>query len=232
MFANPRIHGLVTSVDYGEVLHHCLQRLAPGLASVTVVTTPLDSYTHTVCRAMSSMIPLVRVHKTDAFYANGAAFNKGLAMEEARQQMPWEDWILFFDADILIDMLWGFRITDIRRGFLYGCRRRLATSYADVGDLTAPVIPDDRVGYGYFQLFHSTDPAVQKSPLLDTHWRHAGNYDSNFLLSFGDRVRELPINLWHLGPRSENLFGKGREREFLEMQERRAGKGIHPSERL
>lgn len=229
----PRIHGLCVCVNYSHFLALTGAAWRRGLASLTIVTTPTDRTTHRIAQMLAerSSIPL-SLYKTDVFTARGASFNKGAAMEEARLTMPWEDWILFFDVDIVPESNWAEKLGALQMGYLYGAPRLQVCAVRDIGNPDAPVVPDDRVGYGYFQLFHAKDPKVQRTPLLDTHWRHAGNADSNFLLSFGPYVQELGLDLWHVGPAHENWFGVGREESFRKMQETRGGQGIHPSERI
>lgn len=231
------IHGLTVCVDFADHLSLSLGRWKDGLAGLTVVTTWSDLATRDLCLRAG-----VQVIRTDAFYRNGAAFNKGLAMEEARQEMPWSDWILFFDADIVPALDWRSRLTYdldgvnpsislLHPGYLYGTRRYEAPAPHWIDDPSCNFVNDDRVGYGYFQLFHALHPFCRRTPLLDTHWRHAGNYDSNFLLSWKDQVREVQVPLWHLGERG-NWYGRFNHREFVEMERKRSGMGIHPSEHL
>lgn len=230
----PRIHGLTVCVDYAHLFQFSGQQWMRGLASLMVVTTPHDLKTHATLRLLEQTPAArdcqLRVFCTDAFTRDGAAFNKGLAMEEARAVMPWEDWILFFDVDIIPDVNWADSLPELQMGYLYGAWRYQFDQYTSLTNLDR--VDDDCVGYGYFQLFHSKDPKVQKKPLLDTHWRHAGNYDSNFLLSFRSMVQELPLNLYHIGPQHENWFGVGRKDEFTRMQAARNGLGIQDSEKI
>lgn len=202
---------------------------------MTVVTTPEDMATKRVMSLLNAQPsrPSLRMHLTDAFTRNGAAFNKGLAMEEALGTMIWDDWILFFDVDIAPHPGWLLAFTEApQMGYLYGATRLNAPDLQSVFDPHLPPVSDDRLGYGYFQLFHSKDPKVQHRPLLDTCWRHAGNYDSNFLLSFRSMVKDAGFSVWHIGPQHENWYGKGKAKEFRQMQATRGGLGIHESERL
>lgn len=225
----PPIHGLVVSVGYSGMLLQCGQVWLRGLASLMVVTSPEDAPTRSAV-SLLNQTPAgrgkINLYLTDAFTRDGAAFNKGLAMEEARSVMPWEDWILFFDADIIPPLDWYERLGELQLGYLYGALRYTL----DHGVIT--VVPDDRIGYGYFQLFHAKDPKVQRRPLLDICWRHAGNYDSNFLLSFGSLVKQVPFPVFHKGLQHQNWFGIGKEEAFAQMQATRNGLGIHESERL
>lgn len=175
-----RIHGLTVCVDYAEFLAHAIERWMSGLASLTVVTTAKDQATIAIANAYGA-----NVFETDEFYADGAVFNKGRAMESAR---VWSEdmvrhrepgWRLFFDSDVVPPVDWASRLGSLEPGSLYGCLRYDAepTAMDDVGQ---PKCAHDVPGVGYFQLFHGQDPIVQVTPLLDTHWAHAGNYDNRF----------------------------------------------------
>lgn len=231
------IHALICCVNYSQHLEHALPRWVAGCQSITVVTTPEDEATRHICLSHEGVHD-VFCYSTDAFYREGASFNKGAAMESARETIPWRDWILFADADIVPPEDWHKQLElehkkgDLQFGYLYGVHRLQAVNYLEIDNELCREMGDDRVGYGYFQLFHAKDPRVQRTPLLDCHWKHAGNYDSNFLLSFGADVRELPFRVWHLGDKHENWFGVGKEREFEAMMRTRGGRGIHPSEDL
>jgi len=168
----------------------------------------------------------VALYATDVFYANGAWFNKGAAMEEARGSMPWEDWILFLDADVVPEADWKEKVdaAGLQSGKLYGCRRLNARDQTWIDNPLCAAIADDRVGYGYFQLFHSADPLVQKRPLLERHWVHGGNYDSMFLLRW-PRAEELNLRLWHIGGPSHNWYGKGQDHLFDAMERERIRRG-------
>lgn len=231
----PRIHGLTVSVDYAEYLMVTGPLWLKGLTSMTVVTAPTDKRTVQVMRLLNAMPdrPSLSLFITDAFTRDGASFNKGLAMEEARGLMAWEDWILFFDVDVAPPKDWLYLFTEpLQMGYLYGSTRLETPAIECIGDLLMPKVDDDRLGYGYFQLFHSQDPKVTNRPLLDTHWRHAGNYDSNFMLGFRSMVKDVGFPVWHIGPQHENWFGKGKREDFLRMQRTRNGLGIHESEKL
>lgn len=231
----PRIHGLTVSVDYAHYLMVTGPYWLKGLASLTIVTSQQDKRTIQTARLLNALPerPAMALHITDAFTRDGAAFNKGLAMEEARSLMPWEDWILFFDVDVAPPKDWLYRFGEtLQLGFLYGARRLQTPVIEQIGDSALPEVPDDRIGYGYFQLFHTKDPKVQHRPLLETHWRHAGNYDSNFMLGFRSMVKDVGFPVWHIGPQHENWFGVGQREQFQQMQANRAGKGIQESEKL
>lgn len=220
------IHGLTVCVDYADYLHHSIDRWASKLASLTVVTSPTDQETAELHRRYSNVI----CHPTDAFYRGGAAFNKGAAMEEARLEMPWRDWALFFDSDIIPPDDWLRIVSDATpiSGHMYsGWRHQCDDPYRQ--DLPWPRILGDGVGVGYFQLFHTSDPHLHcepGQPLIETHWNHAGNYDNGFMHRWpNDRRHIVPgLNLLHLGER-DNWFGRGKRKEFEAMLEGRKKRG-------
>lgn len=211
------IHGLVVSVDYADLLARSIDRWMEGLASLTIVTDLHDHETATL--AMEKNANLCR---TDVFSRHGAKFNKGAAQNEAWFLVDKTDWILLFDADIVPPADWKtqLEVANLRRGFLYGCYR-----YDDNGMR----LRDDTHGYGFFQLFHSSDPEAQVHPFFDGSWIHAGNGDSIILLRWrvqGKLAPALPLRLHHpgVGP-SHNWFGRDKLAEFQAMERERRRKG-------
>jgi len=225
-----KINALTVCVNYADLLALSLSRWASSLASLTIVTDTRDTATASLAREHG-----VGLLQTDVFYEQGASFNKGAALEQARQQMPWSDWILFFDADIVPEPEWFAKVNGCmcQPGSLYSARRRECIDPADRDKPSLPVILGDGVGVGYFQLFHSTDPKVQETPLLDTTFKHAGVYDSLFMHRWhGSNRHLLPIVLTHLGPR-DNWFGRGNVAAFDAMQaERKRRGGSYEHERI
>jgi len=219
------IHGLTVCVNFADMLGVGIARVRHGLASWTIVTDTTDQSTVDLALEFGC-----RVHQTDVFYANGAAFNKGAAMEEARRAMPWNEWVLFIDADIVPEEQWIDKVRAVNptRGILWSAWRHQCDDPARVDDPRLPRIRGDGVGVGYFQLFHASDPHLATpggGPIVETHWAHAGNYDNGFMhrWSRGQR-RLLPIRLVHLGSR-DNWFGRGKRDEFDAMQAERKRRG-------
>jgi hypothetical protein len=227
-----RIHGLTVCVRYADFLARGIARWMDGLASLTVVTTPEDVETRSLAEAHGA-----RVFATDLFTADGAVFNKGRAMEAARRTMPWSDWILFFDSDVVPPVDWKARLeqTGLRIGALHGCYRFDASD--DVEDRGQPRCAHDVPGVGFFQLFHASDPVVQVADgesLIDTHWIHGGNYDNRFMDRWRSRqirVRDVPFRVAHIGER-ENWFGRGNRDAFEAMQVERKRRGGWAHERI
>jgi hypothetical protein len=217
------IHALTVAVKYADFLALGIERWQRHLSSWTIVTDTQDEETVELARRYG-----LTIHRTDVFYAKGAAFNKGAALEEARiHAVPWEDWFLLIDADVVPEKDWRARIESIdpQPGRLHGCWRLDANTPFQIDDPRVPRISDDRIGYGYFQLFHTSDPVARRRPLLDTHWTHAGNYDSTLLLSWKTPPVEVPLKLWHVGGVSHNWFGRGEREQFLAMERERRRRG-------
>lgn len=217
-----KIRALTVSVNYADFLALSIERWLSGLESLTVVTDMLDTATEELCRKAGAQL-----FRTNAFTRNGAIFNKGAAMEEGRQAYPFEGWQLFFDADVIPPLDWKERVEAAKpqAGNLYGCRRVECQDLSKIDDPRLPLAPHDVPGVGFFQLFHASDPVVQKTPLLDIHWRHAGNYDSSFLhLWPREKRKEVPLRLVHCGSR-DNWFGRGNSIAFDEMQAERKRRG-------
>jgi hypothetical protein len=215
------IDALTVCVDYADYLSLGIKRWREGLRSLTVVTAPHDETTQALARAHGAGL-----HVTDVFYAKGAAFNKGAALEEARERLPRGSWVLLFDADIVPPAGWVYTVSEHRPepGSLYSCRR---VQCADPARIDAPDLPalEDDCGVGYFQLFHSADPIAQARPLIDTFWVHAGNYDDRLKERWPRECRHwLPLRLVHVGER-ENWFGRGRRAEWEAMQAERRRRG-------
>lgn len=156
-------------------------------------------------------------------------------MEEARLRMPWEDWILFVDADIVPPVGWADIVYALkpRSGILYSAWRHQCDDPNDL-DRTWPMIRGDGIGVGYWQLFHADDPAVYTGAnpsLIETHWLHAGNYDNGFMHRWPRGRRKIipGLELLHLGTR-DNWWGRGNRKAFDAMiveRERRGGKWGH-----
>lgn len=228
-----KINGLVVCVNYADYLEIGLNRWYNYLESLTVVTNTTDEATFNLIKRY----PGVKIHSTGAFYRGGAVFNKGAAMEEARKEMPWKDWVLFFDADVVPESNWfpkANTFLGLEECKLYGADRYQAEGMRPIEDDAfqhLDRIPDGPCDGGYFHLFHSSIKA-QSEPLLETCWPHAGVYDSHFRMRFlpKDQV-VLPIRLTHLGPR-ENWCGRGNDKEMRKLLDERRRRGGYYHERM
>ncbi len=206
-----RLSGLVVSVGYGSYLARTLPAWVSSVDNILVVTSPEDVYSQGVCRGLG-----VRFHATSVFTENGAKFNKGAGMAEAYDLLAPDDWMLFFDADVMPPPGWRASLGGIEPGNLYGASRFDPSG----NDLKDPDIA------GFFHLAHVSDPNMQVKPIVDTHWYHAGNYDSTFQDRWKPKQRiRLPIKLTHFGTPGQNWCGVGNGKAVAELHHQRVIKG-------
>jgi hypothetical protein len=209
-----RLDAFTVCVGYAPLLRESIALWMSGVESLTVISTPDDVATaELVAEAGASLF------QTDSFYTNGAMFNKGLAIAEAYEAVDPEDWVLFFDADIIPETHWRRELQhEMVPGLLYGAWRH---------DENGQKLRDD-VAAGFFQCFHSQDPLAKVRPIVDTHWSHAGNYDSTFMLRWRNADRLAPplaLYLTHQGETGKNWMGLGNEAKVAEMQRERMRRG-------
>lgn len=215
------ITGLIVSVDYADFLERGLALWRDGLDELLVITTHRDAATGELCSRCQ-----VPHFCSTAFQQDGSVFNKAAAVCDAIERaVTWRDWLLFLDADVVPPADWRQRVERAAPvpGNLYGARR---------SNEGGSLIRDGEIP-SYFQLWHTSDANVQCKPLLDTAWRHAGGYDSEFQSRWKPTQRIwLPLTLKHYGPRGLNWWGRGNITAHEEMVRQRGLKGgIAPCER-
>ncbi len=215
------LRAALVSVDYSDCLQITLPYNRHHFSSMLVVTSPQDYKTQALALGNGCA-----VHVTDAFYKDGAHFNKWLALEEgltAFGRNHYEGWWCLMDADVLWPkwvstsptegVLWRY----LQPGYLYGPLRRMC-----------PVIPQDASHIppestwgrypvhrnltewaGYTQIFHSSDPVLGQPPWHQTDWLHAGGADSFFQAKWdSSRKVRLPFEVLHLGHPGTNWCGR------------------------
>ncbi len=239
-----RITALTVCVNYAQFLERSLQTWFPGLDDLLVVTSPTDTETKELCKSQR-----INYICTDVFYADGAAFNKGAAMsealkdvrdfqkifsltqesltnEESRKLNFFTDWCLLIDADIMLPENWreAIEIYQPQPGNLYGVSRVLENGNG---------VADEELA-GFFQLFHARDRNTQREPFLDSTWKHAGGYDSEFMKRWRPQHQKfLPLTVIHQGETGKNWHGLGREDLMQDMLDTRARIGaIGKGERI
>jgi hypothetical protein len=223
------VFGLTVCVGYAHLLKLSVERWANSLSSLLVVTDAKDTATVELCRQHS-----VAVHQTNVFYEHGAMFNKGAAIAEAYAKLPRGEWHLFVDADIIPPEDWLTQVQAQRPtpGNLYGAWRYQAHSAEHLGAVAQQRI-NDRELAGFFQLFHSSDPNARVRPIVDTHWTHAGCYDSYFAKRWQPQQRIiLPLKTIHVGKSGQNWCGVGNAQAMAELMRQRIAHNGHQHERL
>lgn len=208
--------GLTISVNYSDELRQTLPGWKRLLGRVIVVTDYDDEAT-----AQVALENNCEIFKTTRFYANGATFNKGGALEEARRHLfRWDAWIAVFDADIIAPdrIPWD----QCSPGVLYGAPRMLEDGRVLM----------EREWPGYFWLFHGTDPRLNQEPWF-TEWKHAGCYDSEFEQRWPRNMKvKFPFPVRHIGQTGRNWWGKGNDSAMEVMIAERKAKRSHQHERL
>lgn len=198
------MRAILVCVDCSDLLQITLPYNRQHFSEICVVTSLEDYKTVEVAKQ-------VEVFQTNAFYENGANFNKFLALEQGLNHFGREGWIAILDADIL----WPKDIPylDLRIGKLYSPFRRMFR------DLSKPIPSEeawgnyelypDREFAGYTQLFHAHDLVLRSTPWHETNWKHAGGGDSFFQKKWEEQNKiRLPFEVLHLGLPGTNWCGR------------------------
>lgn len=203
---------VTVSVDYGDILSVTLPMNQVMFDRIIVVTTKRDEETIDVCKEHG-----VECLVTNVFYENGAAFNKGAAIERAFEFAGRQGWFCHVDADVILPDSAAVAVDSLIPGNLYTPERYIATDMRiALRDDFEHVSWDDnfslRVGEefaGYCQYFHSSDPAIRDLPWYPTNWKHAGGSDSEFWKKWpkSNRLRP-PFRVLHLGEDGVNWAGR------------------------
>lgn len=186
-------NSIVVCVDLDDFLAITLPRNKKHFKRTLVVTASHDLRTQELCKAEG-----VECYVTDVFYANGAAFNKGAAMEEGFEVLGRKGWICIWDADIIMPD--SIRQPLDLNGLHTPARKILPDPKAfsdslDWNTLSSPTKPHEFDGY--FQLFHAESV---KAPWYSIDWSHAGGCDSDFQFKFpGEHKHRSPFFVLHLG---------------------------------
>ncbi len=206
------MQAILVCVDYADMLEITLPRNRHHFTEVVVVTSKDDDRTKTIARRADC-----HWIATDAFYRDGAMFNKWLALEEGlgymRRTTLCDDWLAVMDADIV----WPKDIssTEYIPGKLYTPYRRMMGEVnlelvdEEVNWYVYPQHRQEREWAGYSQIFHTSDPVLGPLPWHQTNWRHAGGADSFFQAKWSVENKVRPDwSCLHLGPAGVNWGGR------------------------
>jgi hypothetical protein len=201
------MRAILVCVDYADLLGITLPWNRHHFEQVVVVTSPQDKETQRVANHNGAIAFL-----TDAFYRDGADFNKFLALEQGLDFMGRVGWLCCMDADVL----WPKRLPDYewRPGNLYAPFRRMFE------DVTKPIPAECDWGKfprhhvveefsGYSQIFYASDQHLGAPPWHETNWRHCGGSDSMLQLKWPNENKiRPPFEVLHLGPAHVNWCGR------------------------
>ena len=232
------MNGLVVCVNFWDLLAITLPRNARFFDEVLVVTTPDDYRTQSVVGAGPPNVNVYCTDvftKNGATFNKGAAVEEGLDVLgregwlclfdadivipsvgsvtiRSTGSVPWKSGGTW---PIQIDSMDDIAEEYLTPEFLYAPRRRNLLDprqwqkYIDPESWTSlPYSPDFEFG-GYFHLFHASDPALGPPPWYATNWRHAGGYDSDFIMHWPrEKHLHLPFEVLHLGEDGKNWWGR------------------------
>ena len=209
---NSSLRGYVACVDFADILDKTLRSNASKMTQCTVITSPHDRETQELCAS----IPNVRAYVTDAFYRQGAFFNKGAAISSALEAFPPTGWTLIFDTDIIFPD--HMPLDDLNPDILYGCKRRMVHDPANWNPETPwsrfPIHGDGNRLLGYFQLAHPSSRFLRDvRPWYSPVYTSACGSDADFQNLWPPSHRRfLPFEVLHLGPPNQSWFGRATPR--------------------
>lgn len=199
----------IVSVDYDDILEITLPWNRHHFEEVLVVTTP-KSRDGEIAERFGA-----KVFRTNAFYDDGAHFNKWKAFEAGLDAFGRHGVLAIMDADVL----WPTRINhpQYERGRLYSPYRYL---WLDVNEKvpgenvwpSLPLFQDEELA-GYTQIFHADDPHLPPAPWHQTDWIHAGGADSFFQQLWPMSCKVRPSwRVLHIGVPGRNWCGRATPR--------------------
>lgn len=222
------MNAITVCVDFADILSITLPYNRHHFEQIMVVTTRDDIDTQYVAQKNQCHIWM-----TDAFYEDGAAFNKWKALEQGLDMLGRNGWICIMDADVLWpkkilirDDVWlGIGGSLISCGQLCTPFRRMWENWPELNvesvGTTQGLLPAETVWNkfplhrqqhefaGYSQIFHADDPHLGPAPWHETDWIHAGGADSFFQMKWPDSCKvRPPFEVLHLGPAGQNWFGR------------------------
>lgn len=213
------MRAFMVAVDYDDLVAVTIPYNRHHFDEVWVVTSHqnYDGGQHELRRICADN--RIKVYVTDAFYRDGAVFNKWAALERCLDYAGRKGWMCLMDADVL----WPKDATFVKfPGNLYTPRRRMApwpipgplidpTRPIPAEDhwVLYPLHPQQREFAGYTQIFHADDPALGPPPWHQTDWKHAGGADSFFQAKWPEeRKVRPPFDVLHLGDAGANWCGR------------------------
>jgi hypothetical protein len=174
-----KIEAVIISVNYSDFLEICLSKNYKHFDNIVVVTTPEDGKTMEICKKYENILCV----KTDAFFFQGAKFNKGLAIDVGFRYLKHKDWIVNLDSDTILPdnfrELFLNEATDIECS--YGARRYDVPTYKEWLEIEkdSSRLKDKTlyrgIGYGNFFCF---------------------NYNGSIFKNLNEQTQNLPYPHW------------------------------------
>jgi hypothetical protein len=121
------IEAVVICVNYSDYLAHTLPASRSVFDNMVVVTSTTDVDTVLICNKYN-----VRCLQTDAFYEDGASFNKGAGINVGLAALSKKSWVVHLDADIYLPAMTRFILerVPLNQKKIYGIDRLMCESYS------------------------------------------------------------------------------------------------------
>lgn len=200
---------VLVSVGYGQALAESLPQNMPQFDQVVVVTTPEDETSRRVAEECGATVVLSR-----RCYDENHAFNKGRMMNDGVAALSDPDWVLFTDADIVMNN--SLRAFVLGHALNPGCL--YFTSRSDLTQVTHQSEDSNNQPNGYFQLFHPSAKVIRHrwpKPMSE-NFCSAGSVDSWFYQQWPDNKLILApeLGVSHIASRwlAENWNGLGEKK--------------------
>jgi len=234
---NTKLEIITCSVNYSDFLSITLPRNKKLVDNVIVVTSMDDKNTEDICEENH-----VTYIKTNVFYLDGAVFNRGAALNQAKDLLLFNDWVLFLDADIVLpeNFLRLLDLENLNPYKFYGVGRYYIETIEDLElynneqkQLKDFELNECLWGYGYFQLFNVKFFEKQEIEFVypgsltknDTdllfriYWGLYKNWDNEKkdFVWHPEYQEKLNFNVIHLGQKIRNWDGRI-AKNFLEKK--------------
>lgn len=222
-----KIEAIIICVNYSDFLGLTLKENEKHFDHIVVITDTNDKSTPEVCKPYKDKITCLA---TNAFYTNGAKFNKGLCINFGFQVLKHKEWIFNLDSDILLP--YGFKYNFLNmsgltgKEYFYGFRRYDIPTQEDyIEYLNGANISKYTLyrgsGYGYAAAFHYKSKTFQKM-FNETNgfpypvwFKNGSESDWVFRNAWGERVFSPPLSKFpncHFEP--ENDYDTGLYKEL------------------
>lgn len=221
------MRAITVCVDYADILEITFPYNSHHIDDFLVVTTSRDDNTINLCKSLG-----VITYVTDAFYRQGAHFNKWLALEEGLSYFGRHSLLCIMDADIVFPSTINMEYVEHN---LYTPKRRMNPNISIPPESewhNYPYSANTTEFSGYTQIFYATDEHLPHAPWHQVNWKHAGGADTFFQNNWPTPNKIRPnYEVLHLGEPGTNWCGRTQQgKEQLEHYMRLRRK-IHKQDR-
>lgn len=210
--ASLHIQAATVCVNYSDYLEHVIDQNIEHINKWYVVTTDNDVKTQKLCKKYNK----IQIITTNAFYEDGADFNKGKGLNLAIKQFNQDDWCLLIDADTIlpsnikseiqklddIDGIYSYDRVFIKNK--NNLTKRIKNTSKDDEEVEIQGVPFN----GYIQLYHPTSRFL-KTPYYSEQYKDASCSDHEFSKQWPfNEHKKFNGNAIHLGPSYTNWSGR------------------------